>query len=104
MLQSRTVKVLAALLLLDFFAINVYALYSVGGQAALDMVANSSPWMWVTFADLYIMLMLVSGYMWRDARQRGANPAGYVIATMLTGCIAPLIYLVHRPGNEHHTS
>lgn len=104
MLQSRTIRTLAALLLVDFLALNLYALYSVGGQALIDMVANSGPWMWVTFADLLIALMLVSGYMWRHARQHGASPFGYVVATLLTGSVGPLIYLIRQPGDARQPS
>ncbi|PKL16831.1 MAG: DUF2834 domain-containing protein [Spirochaetae bacterium HGW-Spirochaetae-5] len=48
------------------------------------------------FVDLIIALVLFMVWMWRDAKSTGRNPWPWIILTMLTGSIAPLIYLITR--------
>lgn len=53
------------------------------------------------FADLAIALSLFLIWLWQDAKQLGRNPWPWIIATMATGSIAPLIYLITRePGKK----
>ena len=99
MTQPKTIKRIAAIVLVDFFALNLYALYSVGGQGLLDMIAQAGPWTWVLIAEFLIALTMVCGYMWRDASAHGARPLGYIFITMLTGSIGPLLYLIRRPAH-----
>lgn len=47
-------------------------------------------------ADLAIALTLVSAWMWNDARDRGISPIPYVVLTLLTGSVGPLLYLIRR--------
>ncbi|MBN4071915.1 DUF2834 domain-containing protein [bacterium AH-315-F18] len=48
------------------------------------------------FADLSIAVFLVSAWMIRDARQRGARVVPYLIMVMLSGSLGLLAYLVVR--------
>jgi hypothetical protein len=48
------------------------------------------------FVDLCISLVIVLGFVARDARERGLPFVPYVVATLLTGSFGPLAYLVHR--------
>ncbi len=97
MKESRTVRLIAALLFVDFLALNLYALYSEGAGALLEMLEQGGPWIWVLTADLLIALGLVCGYIWHEARARDTNPLAYILLTPLTGSIAPLLYLMRAP-------
>jgi hypothetical protein len=48
------------------------------------------------FVDLIIALTLFMVWMWRDAKSSGRNPWLWIILTLLTGSISPLIYLITR--------
>ncbi|MBI9077301.1 MAG: hypothetical protein JEZ02_17975 [Desulfatibacillum sp.] len=45
-------------------------------------------------ADLVIALSLFLVWMWRDARTAGRNPWPWMLLTLTTGSIGPLIYLI----------
>ena len=51
-------------------------------------------------ADLIIALSMIGVWMWRDARERGVNPFGYLILMALMGSVSPLLYLLRRGGEE----
>lgn len=46
--------------------------------------------------DLVIACLLISGWMLGDAKSRGENAWPWVIATLLAGTLAPLVYLIRR--------
>jgi len=46
--------------------------------------------------DLVIALSLVTLWMVRDARERGATVLPYVLVTLVLGSIGPLLYLISR--------
>lgn len=46
------------------------------------------------FADLVISLSLILVWIWRDAKKNDRNPLPWIILTMATGVIGPLIYLI----------
>ena len=48
------------------------------------------------FADLVIALSLILVWIWRDARATGRNPWPWLLLTVGTGSIGPLIYLITR--------
>ncbi len=49
-------------------------------------------------ADLALALALLLAWLWRDARATGRNPWPWVLATLVVGSFAPLVYLLTRPG------
>lgn len=51
-------------------------------------------------ADLVIALGLFLVWLWQDAKQLGRNPWPWIIGTMATGSIAPLVYLITRKPGE----
>ena len=50
-----------------------------------------------------IALGLFLVWMWRDAKAEGRNPWPWILITLATGSIGPLIYLlVYRTGKNTH--
>lgn len=94
-------RIVAALVLADFAVLNLYAFATEGLGGFVEMVSTSGPWGWVVMADLVIALGMVLVWLWADARDRGRNPWGYALVTLLTGSIGTLLYYVTR--REPHT-
>lgn len=93
-------KLVVGVLLLDLLAVSAWAIASDGVLGIVDYVAAMKPWGWQLGVDLVVALVLVSAWVWRDARARGKNPIGWIAATVLLGSIAPLVYLLLRPAGE----
>lgn len=50
--------------------------------------------------DLVIALSLFMVWMWQDAKKHGRNPWPWLVFTLGTGSIAPLIYLILYKSNK----
>jgi hypothetical protein len=89
----RVIVLLAVLA--DFLAFTGYVLAEYGfvglWLAAFDNVAA----MQVLF-DLVVACLLISAWMVRDAAKRGWNPWPFVVLTLATGSVGPLVYLIRR--------
>jgi hypothetical protein len=94
------VKILLFVVLVDFVAFTAWVTATGGSLAEVLALFSANPWVGQLFVDLAIALSLVCVWMWQDARSRGANPLPWVVATVLTGSIAPLAYLLLRPTAE----
>jgi len=92
-MKTRT-KVIAAIVFLDFLALNLYAAWASGLGGFVDYLGEMGPWGMVLGADLVIALTMVVAWMWRDARKKGRNPLGFTILTIATGSLGPLLYLL----------
>lgn len=90
----KTRKIIAGIVLVDFAALNAYALYTEGISGLFAWLSTLNPWGMVLAADLLIALGMVVVWMWRDARANGRNPIGYAALTLASGSIAPLLYIV----------
>ena len=53
--------------------------------------------------DLVIALSLFMIWMWHDAKRTGRNPVPWVLLTLATGSIGPLIYLIRYKSNLFET-
>ncbi len=86
------------LLILVFVAFTVWSFAILGaeGVAGLLRTVQSEPWGAQMLADLTIALLVAWTFLWRDAKERGLPALAYFIATLLTGSVAVLAYLVHR--------
>lgn len=91
-------KILIALLLADFVALNVWAVYRVGLAGILE-AAFATPGNVLLTVDLCLALSLACGWMWRDAAARGRSAAPWVALTVATGSAGPLAYLLARPSS-----
>jgi len=90
---------LAVALLVPFLPLSVYALVEVGYLGILDYHRHS-PAGWQVFADLVIALLLVLTWLVPEAKRTGRNPVPWVIGTLLTGSIAPLLFLATAKRKE----
>jgi drug/metabolite transporter (DMT)-like permease len=85
-------RTLGIALLVPFGLLTLYAVAQVGFIGILDYHRHS-PAGWQVFADLVVALLLVLVWLVGDARRLGRNPWPWVVGTLLTGSIAPLLYL-----------
>jgi len=91
-----TLKLLAiGLVLVDFVALTIYAVYHYGYLAFFELHAMNAIQLQI-FVDLVIALCFVMAWMWRDAKARGIAPAPFVVLTLFLGSIGPLLYLLRR--------
>ena len=92
---------LLAILIL-FLALTVAALWQHGYWGIIEPHFQSFGAAQV-FADLVIALSLFLVWMWQDAERLGRNPWPWLVGTLATGSIAPLVYLITRKqGKKNH--
>lgn len=94
-MKTTRSALLAGIVLLPFFAFSVLVIWSRGYSGFLTLSLRE-PWALQMLLDLAIALFLFSGWMRRDARDRGIPAVPYLIALPFLGSIAALAYLVHR--------
>lgn len=88
-------KLLVLFALVDFSVLTVLALSAQGLSGMIQLATGS--WMGRALAaDLCIALTLVSVWLYRDARARGSSPWPFLVLTMGTGSVGPLLYLLLR--------
>ena len=92
------------IVLVDFVAFTAWVVATGGNVGEIIAAFSSNPWQLQVAIDLVLALSLVCVWMWNDARQRGANPLPWVVATAFTGSIAPLAYLLLRPSAAGETT
>ena len=87
--SARLVGMLAFLALLVVTIVAV----AVDGIQIADQVTRttSNLQIWV---DLVIAIVFWLGWMWADARARGASPWGWLVFALALGSFAPLVYLM----------
>lgn len=92
-------KTVAILILIPFLALTAYAVWDVGIIGIPEYHIHSSAG-WQVFTDLVIALVLLMFFMVRDAKAKGVNPWPWVIATLFTGSISPLLYFAIYGGSQ----
>jgi Protein of unknown function DUF2834 len=90
---------LIAVTLILFVALTVAALVNHGYWGIIEPHFQTFGAAQV-FADLVIALTLFLVWMWQDAKQLGRNPWLWIVGTLATGSIAPLVYLLTRKNGE----
>ena len=97
-------KILSWILLIPFLLLTAYALMEVGYLGIFDYHRHS-PAGWQVFIDLVISLLLLLTFLIPHARDHGRNPWPWVLATLVVGVIAPLVYFATgRNSSEGSTS
>lgn len=89
-----TRQIVLSLVLLAFGAQTAFVFYQEGFGWIPDLFAT--PLSIAIFSDLVIALSLICFWMVADARERGTSAWGYLVLTVLTGSIGPLLYLIRR--------
>jgi hypothetical protein len=71
----KAIPILAAFLLIDFIALNVWAIATGGFGGLLDWFLSAHNNLhYVVAVDLVLALSICPGFMWYDARRHGDNP------------------------------
>lgn len=86
---------LLVLILIDFIALSLWALYEVGYIGILA-AGLAGPGAIQVLADVVILGGLACVWVVADARARGTNPWPYVVITLCGGSLGPLLYLLVR--------
>jgi hypothetical protein len=92
---------LALFLLLG--SVTVVALLDVGYIGIFQLLMDSTAG-WQVFVDLAAALLIALMFLYDDAKARGIRFWPWIIATLMTGSIAPLLYLLiygYRPGRSN---
>jgi hypothetical protein len=89
-------KSIVASVLIFFAGINLYAFFMSGWDGFLTFLDAANGWTVLFVTDLCIALALVASWMVRDARSQGRSVLGYLLLTLTTGSIGPLVYLFRR--------
>ncbi len=84
------------IVLADFVGFTAWVVATGGGFAEIVAAFSTNPWILQVTIDLVLALSLSSIWIWNDARRRGKNPVPWIVATLFTGSIAPLTYLLLR--------
>jgi hypothetical protein len=92
---SRTITVLAAIVLAGFGAFSIWVVATQGYFAFLGL-AGREPWGLQMLLDLVIALIVAFGWLRSDARRRGIAAWPFAIATIALGSIGILAYCVRR--------
>ncbi len=90
MKKSVLVAVLAAFAALTVAAVARHGYLGIFGHQFQNLAG------WQVLADLGIALLLVLGWLWKDARAHGRSPYPWILLTLLAGSFGPLIYLLLR--------
>ena len=80
------------ILLLVLSSVTILALMDVGFIGIFRLLVDSTAG-WQVFVDLASALILVLMFLWSDARRRNITFWPWLVATLLTGSLAPLLYL-----------
>lgn len=89
-------RIIAGLVLIDFIALNLWALYNDGAAGLVEwMMTAHNTWHYVAVADLFIALGVCIAFMWRENAQSESKPVLETVLTFL-GSVGPLLYLARR--------
>ena len=95
----KPLKIVLALVLLDFLALTAWVLVQYGfvGFYHWALYNGATTLMAV---DLVISLVLVMAWMRRDAQERGVSVFPYLLITLVIGSAGPLLYLLRRESES----
>lgn len=88
-------KCLLWFLLIDFALFSIWVMCDVG-YLGIWQAGFASPGAMQILADLGVACLLIMSWIFADARARGVNPWPWMVATIIAGSLAPLLYLLIR--------
>jgi len=80
--------------------VSLWAGWSTGSATSWLPWLATSPWGAQVSLDFVLAMVVVSGFILQDARERGVNGVPWVVATLTTGSFGPLAYLMARAWQE----
>jgi len=86
------------LLFLDFLALNVWVVAAGSWAELVRYFTHLGPFGVLGAVDLSLALTMGIAWMWTDARKKGVSPWPYAVATVATGSLGLLAYLVRHGG------
>ena len=89
-------KTFFSLLLAVMIPANLYVLFGSGLSGFLDSVRHANGWSVLLTADLIFAFALVAAWIVRDARAHNRSPLPYLLLTVVSGSVGPLLYLLGR--------
>ena len=92
-------RILLSIVLAGFLALTAVAVAAHGYVGFFELATAN----WATrllFVDLSIALVLITVWMYFDARERGASFLPYALVTLAFGAAGPLLYLIRRPTGQ----
>ena len=93
--MNKLKKIGLFVVLVDFLSLTAYAFVDMGAMGILEAVTANTTTILLS-VDVGIALVMISVWMWRDARARGKSALPYLVVTGLTGSAGPLLYLLMR--------
>ena len=87
--------VLLLILTAAFMTISTIAVYEHGYLALWRLPFETSGTLQL-FSDLTVSILLVTSWMVRDSRTSGVPVLPYLLVTLASGSLGPLLYLLHR--------
>ena len=85
-------RVFGLIMFIPFAVLTAAALRSDGPNIAATIMHSWSNFqIWV---DLVIMILIWIVWLWRDARQAGRNPWGWIVLALIAGSFSPLLYMI----------
>ncbi len=97
--MKTTHKILGTILFADFAAFTGYVLYTHGISGFVELATQNLVVLQL-LADLVIGLLMVSVWMYRDAKKTGRNATPYLMMTLCLGSIGPMLYLLMTPSER----
>jgi hypothetical protein len=91
--MSTRARIGIGLVLLAFIDLNAYVLWRYGLVGFLELVTANVATI-AALVDLTIALLLITAWLWRDAKARGISFFPYAALTAVLGSVGPLLYLV----------
>jgi hypothetical protein len=91
--EITTNRTFLILILVAFLTLSSIALWYHGYWGIVEPLIQSFGAAQV-LVDLTIALSMFLFWMWKDAKIAGRNPWPWIVATITTGSIGPLIYLI----------
>ena len=93
--MTRTIGILALLVLLPFAAFSTWVIAGHGYTGFLTLAARE-PWALQMLLDVVLACLIYSVWLVPDARRHGIRAWPYLALTLVAGSIGGLAYLVHR--------
>jgi RsiW-degrading membrane proteinase PrsW (M82 family) len=91
-MKQSTVRTIALLTLVSFGILTAIALWVDGVTGVFASIVSSWGSIQI-YVDLLIALSIILVWLYRDAKAQGHNPWPWIVATLVTGSFAPLMYL-----------